>query len=97
MCITYNIHIFSFDNMLNGGLWTGECLEVFGIPGTGKTQVMLSLIIREDLSFIMHFATYCPIRMNHFRLSENRHLEKVANVYLGDDMHRDGQYRILLS
>jgi len=27
-----------FDNMLNGGLWTGECLEVFGIPGTGKTQ-----------------------------------------------------------
>jgi len=29
----------SIDNLLSGGVWSGEVLEVWGPPGSGKTQV----------------------------------------------------------
>jgi RecA/RadA recombinase len=32
-----------FDALLNGGLMTGELLEIFGTSGTGKTQLCMTL------------------------------------------------------
>ena len=33
----------SLDGLLDGGLWTGELVEICGVPGSGKTQVCVVL------------------------------------------------------
>ena len=34
-----NSFCYSLDVLLDGGLWTGELVEICGVPGSGKTQV----------------------------------------------------------
>ena len=31
------------DILLNDGLWTGEMVEIYGVPGAGKTQVSVKV------------------------------------------------------
>jgi predicted ATP-dependent serine protease len=36
--------LFSLDDMLEGGIFSGEITEIFGHSGAGKTQFCLSLV-----------------------------------------------------
>ena len=47
-CVEQNLSVFAFslDELLDGGLYTGELTEIVGAAGVGKSQVISTLISR---------------------------------------------------
>ncbi|XP_025892770.1 DNA repair protein RAD51 homolog 4 [Nothoprocta perdicaria] len=46
--------ISSLDKLLDSGLYTGEVTEIMGVPGSGKTQVCLSIAASVSLGLKQH-------------------------------------------
>ena len=66
LCFNHNRFIissfcYSLDGLLNGGLWTGELVEICGVPGSGKTQVCVvfkvTVTLQTKLSLLFVFIT----------------------------------------